>query len=167
MMLSGTAPSLCLAANKVPCTPKRTLSFYNTHTGESLSTIYWSDGTYDAYSLDDINTILRDHRTGEIKPISLRLLDLLYAIKTRLGPDRQFHIISGYRSPKTNAILCVKSSSVAKKSLHMRGEAVDFFLPGCKLSLLRNTAINLQAGGVGYYPRLNFIHIDVGRIRSW
>jgi uncharacterized protein YcbK (DUF882 family) len=147
--------------------PDRSLFLYNLHTGEGLETVYWSRGKYIPKALADINYILRDHRTGEIESIDKRLLDLLYAIGKRLGSQNSFKIISGYRSPSTNAVLCRRSSAVAKCSLHLQGKAVDIRVPGCELSSLRNTAIALKRGGVGYYPTSNFVHVDVGRVRYW
>lgn len=147
--------------------PKRSLSFYNLHTEESLRAVYWANGEYLSEALADINHILRDHRTGEIKPIDTRLLDLLYAIDVKLKARQPFHIISGYRSAKTNASLHVRDRGTAKHSLHVRGKAVDIRLPGGSLSQLRRVATNLRGGGVGYYAHSNFIHIDVGRVRYW
>lgn len=147
--------------------PERMLSLYNLHTGESLRTIYWNQGKYIHEALADINYILRDHRTGEIESIDKRLLDLLYAIGKRLKTQNSFQIISGYRSSSTNAILRERSGGVAKGSLHVQGKAVDIRVQGCELSSLRNTAIALKGGGVGYYARSNFVHVDVGRIRYW
>ena len=147
--------------------PDRSLSLYNLHTEENLKTVYWSRGEYIPQALVDINCILRDHRTGEITSIDKRLLDLLYAIARRLGTKDPFKIISGYRSPSTNALLRKRSSGVAKGSLHQQGKAVDIRVPGCELSSLRNAAIALKGGGVGYYPTSHFVHIDVGRVRYW
>ena len=145
--------------------PNRSLSFYNLHTAENLKTVYWSRGKYISDALVDINYILRDHRSGEIESIDKRLLDLLYALGKRLEIKDPFNIISGYRSPSTNAFLHKRSSGVAKGSLHQLGKAVDIRVPGCELSSLRNAAIELKRGGVGYYPSANFVHVDVGRVR--
>ena len=147
--------------------PDRSLSLYNLHTEENLKTVFWSRGEYISEALVDINYIFRDHRTGEIESIDKRLLDLLYVIGKRLGTKDPFKIVSGYRSPSTNALLSKKSSGVAKGSLHQQGKAVDIRVPGCELSSLRNAAIALKGGGVGYYPSANFVHIDVGKVRYW
>ena len=147
--------------------PKRTLSLYNTHTEESIDVCYYLQGRYQPMALKNINYILRDHRAGEIKSIDNDLLDLLYSIKMKLDTAEPFHIISGYRSPDTNEYLHRTHKGVAKNSLHMYGRAIDFRLPDISLSVLRRTAGALKAGGVGYYPRSNFIHIDVGPIRYW
>ena len=145
----------------------RSLYLYNLHTGESLKIVYQSQGEYVSEALVDIDYILRDHRTGEIKSIDKRLLDLLHAIGKRLGTQNPFQIISGYRSPSTNAFLRKKSSGVAKGSLHQKGKAVDIRVSDCELPSLRDTAIALKRGGVGYYSISNFVHIDVGRVRYW
>ena len=166
-VLSGMAPRLCFAAKGTYQSPKKSLSFYNTYTGESLETVYWAEENYVSPALDEINYILRDHRTGDIKPICTRLLDLLFAIKVNLKAEHPFHIISGYRSPKTNAVLRMKGRGVAKNSLHMSGKAVDVSVPGYRLSELRRAAIKLRGGGVGYYPRSNFVHVDSGAVRFW
>ena len=147
--------------------PKRKLSFYNTHTKESLEVYYYIQGTYQPMALKNINHTLRDHRTDEIKSIDINLLNLLYSIRKKLNISEPFHIISGYRSPETNEFLYTSSKGVAKNSLHMHGKAIDFRLPDISLPVLRRTAITLKAGGVGYYPCSNFIHIDVGPIRYW
>lgn len=146
---------------------KRILSFYNTHTGEALSTLYWASGRYLKPSLSDINYILRDHRTDEVMSMDLSLLDLLHAIHLKVRTQEPFHIISGYRSARTNAFLCKQNRGVVKNSLHLSGKAVDIRLPGYELSSLRRVAVNLRAGGVGYYPQSDFVHVDVGRVRNW
>ena len=161
------SPSQGLGAIRAGLKSKRSLSFYNTHTGESLKTVYWAEGEYVTGALEKINRILRDHRTGEIESIDTQLLDLLNAIRLRLDTYKPFHIISGYRSPKTNARLRKQSCGVARNSLHMLGKAVDIRVPGFRLPGLRKAAMDLKCGGVGYYPRSSFIHVDVGRVRYW
>jgi uncharacterized protein YcbK (DUF882 family) len=146
---------------------ERSLAFYNLHTGESLRAVYWVDGGYVPDVLNEVNYLLRDYRAGEIKPISTRLLDVLYGMKHRLESDGPFHVISGYRNAKTNALLRKQSKGVAKKSLHMEGKAVDIRLPGCELTTLRRAAMEMQMGGVGYYPKSCFVHVDVGEVRYW
>ncbi len=148
-------------------TPERTLSFYNLHTGENLKTAYWVEGEYIPEALSDINHLLRDFRNDEIKPISLGLLNLLHDITQRLGTSKPIQLISGYRSSSTNAKLHDRSSGVAKHSLHMDGMAADIRIPGHDLSELHKVAAAMQGGGVGYYPKSDFIHVDVGRIRYW
>ncbi len=118
-------------------------------------------------ALADINHILRDHRTNDVLPMQLPLLDLLYTLHGVLAVPRPFQIISGYRSPKTNALLAANSGGVAKHSLHMQGMAVDIHVEGVPLDQLRRAAIGLQTGGVGYYPASGFVHVDIGRARHW
>lgn len=147
--------------------PPRNLTLVNLHTQETLNCCYWRAGAYLPDALADVAKVLRDHRTGEVHPIDPRLLDLLTQLSGRLGAGRPFEVISGYRSPETNAKLHAKSSGVATRSLHMDGKAIDVRLPGVPLTKLRDVALDLQAGGVGYYPTSNFVHVDVGRVRRW
>lgn len=146
---------------------EKVLSFYNIHTRESLRTVYRDKGEYVPEALKSINYIMRDHRGDKIKTIDTNLLDLLYAIHSRLNTRQYFHIISGYRSPATNAFLIRHSSGVARNSLHMYGKAVDIRVPNIPLPLVRQAAVDLGDGGVGYYPDSNFIHIDVGELHYW
>lgn len=146
----------------------RSLSLFNTHTGEKLTeVIYWEKGLYLPEALNDINYVLRDHRTNEVHSIDPTTLDLMAAISQKVDARRPFEIISGYRSPSTNALLRKKSRSVAKKSYHVQGKAVDLRLPGIPLKVVRKAALDLRTGGVGYYPKSDFVHIDSGRVRSW
>jgi uncharacterized protein YcbK (DUF882 family) len=146
---------------------ERVLSFRHLHTGETLVRPYWANGEYLPEHLAEIDRLLRDHRTGEIHPIDPSVLDVLHRLQQKVGSRKPFEIISGYRSPKTNAMLRKGSSGVAKKSLHMQGRAIDIRLPGQDLAKLRQAALGLKAGGVGYYPRSNFLHLDTGRVRYW
>jgi len=159
------APSLW-AAMPQPAGERR-LRFYNLHTGEQLNATFWADGEYVAAELATIDHLLRDYRTGEVTPIDTALLERLHALQQSFGRHDTFHVISGYRSPATNAALSSKSSGVAKRSLHMQGRAIDIRLPGVELKTLRQAALAQQAGGVGYYAKSNFIHIDTGRTRFW
>ena len=148
----------------------RTLSFFNTHTGERLKAEYCCDGTYDPEALSELNHILRDFRANEVKPIDPKLFDLLHELAGTVETDAPFHIISGYRSPNTNTLLRTRGGAhtgVASKSLHMVGRAIDIRLPGTKLDHLRAAARSLKLGGVGYYPSSNFVHLDTGRVRYW
>ena len=147
--------------------PEHSLSFLNLHTGESLKTTFRADGTLIDQELAAIDQLLRDHRSGEVYRMDPLLLDTLYQLQQSVDVDGPSHIISGYRSPKTNAKLRTGSNGVAKRSLHMQGKAVDIRLPGCKLKDLRNAALALKSGGVGYYPGSDFIHVDTGRVRRW
>ncbi len=147
---------------------ERRLSFYNLHTGEHLTTAYWADGAYLEDELAAVNRLLRDHRSGDISPIDRKLLDRLYGLQQQLGSNGTYHVISGYRSPVTNAKLQQASNGgVAKRSLHMQGRAIDIRLPGIELKHLRQAALSQKAGGVGYYERSNFVHLDTGRTRFW
>jgi uncharacterized protein YcbK (DUF882 family) len=147
--------------------PDRALSFHNLHTEENLDTVYWKQGRYLRAGLDAIDYILRDYRTGEIHSMDTEVLDLLYAIRTALQVRQPFHVISGYRSPRTNAFLCESGRGVARNSLHIQGKAADIRIPEIELSLLRDVTMSLKRGGVGYYPSSNFVHVDVGRVRYW
>ncbi|UCH46258.1 MAG: YcbK family protein [Nitrospiraceae bacterium] len=146
---------------------ERSLSFLNLHSKESLEINYWKNGSYDEEALDAINYLFRDHRSGAVKPIDRKLLDLLYAVKTRIGSTEPFHLISGYRSRRSNNQLRHHNGGVAKNSLHVLGQAADIRLPGSSLKQLRSIAFELKGGGVGYYPRSNFVHLDVGQVRYW
>lgn len=147
--------------------PERTLEFINLHTDETLRSCYWADGDYDSNSLSEINQILRDHRADEVYAMDTRLIDLLHTLHEITESKTPFHIISGYRSPQTNEKLRKQGSGVAKRSLHMQGKAIDVRLPDLKLAVLRDAAISLEAGGVGYYAKSNFIHLDIGKPRNW
>jgi uncharacterized protein YcbK (DUF882 family) len=147
--------------------PERTLSFKNLHTGEELTATYWAEGQYQAGEIKAINRVLRDHRTGDIYGMDSLLLETLNILHYKMEGKSPFHVISGYRSPKTNAMLSQKSNGVAKKSYHMQGKAIDIRLPGRELCDLHKMALSLKAGGVGYYSKSDFIHLDTGRVRSW
>jgi uncharacterized protein YcbK (DUF882 family) len=158
------------AAAAPKAAPERLLSFFNTHTGERLKTSYCCGGVYQPEALKEINHILRDFRANEIKPIDPKLLDLLHELGGTLETDQPFHIISGYRSPQTNAMLRERGGShtgVASHSLHMDGKAIDIRVPGVNLDQVRAAARSLKLGGVGYYPSSNFVHVDTGRVRFW
>ncbi len=147
---------------------ERSLSLLNTHTGERLKeVVFWEKGNYIHDALENLNHVLRDHRTNEIHPIDPMTLDLMAAISRKIDAKQPFEIISGYRSPQTNRALRNNSSGVAKNSYHMQGKAVDLRLPGVPLKTLRKAALNLRMGGVGYYPKSDFVHVDSGRVRSW
>lgn len=148
--------------------PERTLSFYNTHTGEELNkVVYWADGIYIQETLKDINHILRDYRRDEVRAIDPGLLDQLCTLHRKLQVRSPIHIISGYRSPATNNEIRSKSRGVAKKSLHMSGKAIDLRIPGISLAQIRKAAVAMKSGGVGYYPKSDFVHLDTGLVRTW
>lgn len=165
--LVAALPGPAIAAVRCFSDPSRALSIYNTHTGETFQGVYWFRGRYLWESLDRIDRVLRDHRTGEVRAIDPRLLDLLHTLGKNLDARHPFHVISGYRSPQTNAMLRAQGRGVAGKSLHMKGKAIDINLPDCAVSVLHRAAMEQRRGGVGYYPGPGFVHIDVGRVRSW
>ncbi len=156
-----------LAAVTNLISPERTLDFFNTHTEEKTKTVYWSGGAYVPEGLTEINRILRDFRTGEIREIDIDLLDLLFNLRQTLRSYEPFHIISGYRCAETNSLLRSRSTGVAKNSLHVEGKAIDIRLPGYELRTVKSAAVHLRGGGVGYYPDSDFVHLDVGRVRYW
>lgn len=145
----------------------RTLSLLNLHTGEKLKATYFEAGQYLPDALEAMNHLLRDFRTGDTHPIAPNLLDLVTTLQGRLDTNQTIHVISGYRSPHTNALLHERSNGVASHSLHMQGEAMDIRIPGVELADLRDAALGLGRGGVGYYPGSDFVHVDVGRVRRW
>ena len=145
----------------------KSLTFNNLHTGERLKVDYAVNGNYETDALQAVNHILRDYRNGEVHVIEPKLLDLLNLLQRRLGSTAEIEVISGYRSPATNAIMHEHSAGVAAHSLHMQGMAIDIRLPDVALDRLHDTALAMQLGGVGYYPSLDFVHVDVGRVRRW
>lgn len=161
------AAALPWPARALAATPARELAFYNLHTGEKLRLAYAENGQYIPGALAEINHVLRDYRTGDVHAIDPALLDQLHLLQRHVETPGAFHVISGYRSPLTNHMLNAHSDGVASKSLHMEGRAIDICLPGKDLASLHRAALSMQAGGVGYYPASNFIHMDTGRIRRW
>ncbi|RIK96610.1 MAG: Twin-arginine translocation pathway signal [Burkholderiales bacterium] len=144
------------------------LAFVNTHTGESLDVVYREGPRYLGDALAEIDRVLRDHRSGDVHEIDRALLDQLVQLRARLDVGkRPFHVISGYRSPRTNAMLASRSSGVASRSLHLQGRAIDIRMPGVDLADVHRAALSMQAGGVGYYARSDFVHLDTGRVRRW
>lgn len=142
------------------------LSFYNRHTGESIKKCtFWADGDYDLAALKDINKLFRDHRTNTIHEIDRNLLHILHKVQTKLETSETFHLISGYRDPKTNKMLNSRSRGVAKVSQHIYGKAADIYVPGRTLKQVQSAAKSLRAGGVGRYTE--FVHVDTGRVRYW
>jgi uncharacterized protein YcbK (DUF882 family) len=145
----------------------RRISLLNLHTDERCSVVYKEAGAVIPDALGEVNRVLRDFRTGDVHPIDTRLLDMLADLSVQMDTTQPFHIISGYRSPKTNSMLHEKSDGVATRSLHMDGKAVDIRLPGRSLSKVRDAALAMQRGGVGYYAKSDFVHVDTGRVRRW
>lgn len=158
------APAAGHAANP----PPRTLKLHNLHTGERVRATYWANGHYRQDGLDEINHVLRDHRADEITTMDVRLLDTLHALQRELdATGREVHVISGYRAPATNEMLRRQGRNVARRSLHTQGKAMDVRLAGLPLANVHQAALGMEAGGVGYYPASEFVHIDVGRVRRW
>jgi len=145
----------------------RKLTFQNLHTGESCTSAYWAEGSYIPDSLAQIAHVLRDHRNDAVHPIDTKLLDLLNRLHGALDVNKPFQVISGYRSPESNAKLAAASNGVATHSLHMDAKAIDIRVPGVDLKHLHKAAKALGAGGVGFYGASNFVHVDVGRVRYW
>ncbi|HEY4032287.1 MAG TPA: DUF882 domain-containing protein, partial [Caulobacteraceae bacterium] len=145
------------AAPAVSTGPRRVL-LHNLHTGEALDAVYWDQGSYVPDALASVNKVLRDYRTGDVHAMDPRLLDLLHEVHGRVGAGKPFQVISGYRSPHTNAMLHERSGQVAAHSLHMDGLAIDVRMEGVALDHLHKAALDLQAGGVGLYPTSDFVH---------
>ena len=146
---------------------QRQLDFFHTHTGESLSVIYHDGNDYIQAALEQINSYLADFRNGAIHPIDPSTLDILFRLRAHFGGSGTFEIISGYRSPQTNAMLRAQGRDVAKRSLHMEGKAIDTSLREVDTARLRDAAIALRLGGVGYYRNSDLVHVDSGRVRTW
>ena len=147
----------------------RQLSFYHTHTGKRLDIVYSRDGAYVPSALEEINRFLFDFRTGDAAEMDPELLDLIYDVRAALGGDGTYQVVSAYRSPKTNEMLRGRSANtgVAKKSQHILGKAIDVRLEGVRTTRLRDTALVMRRGGVGFYEASDFVHMDTGRPRSW
>jgi uncharacterized protein YcbK (DUF882 family) len=148
--------------------PERSLKLFNTHTNETASVVFKRGDQFDAAALVSLNQLLRDHRNGEVHEIDPRLFDQLHDLALAAHCDPHFEIISGFRSQESNDKMSAKpGSGVAKKSLHMQGRALDVRLKGCACSELRDLALAAKQGGVGYYQRSDFVHIDTGAFRTW
>jgi len=165
--LAGVTAASAVPLKSAFAIERRDLAFYHTHTRMELSIVYATDGEYIRPALAKINDFLADFRTGGIKRIDPLLLDLIYDIRKSLGSSGTYEVISAYRSPQTNAMLRAKSGGVAKNSQHLLGNAIDVRLSDVKTSRLRDAALAMKRGGVGYYKESDFVHIDVGRVRRW
>lgn len=177
-MLGGGAAGLTLSrlagaqdapavAQKAPL-EERAIELFNTHTNENAHVVFKRGEEYDAAALETLKKLLRDHRNGESHDMDPRLYDQLFELAQAANCHPHFEIISGYRSPESNDKMSSKpGSGVAKKSLHMQGRALDVRLKGCKCSALRDFALSAKQGGVGYYERSDFVHIDTGAFRTW
>ena len=171
MAVSAAAPALVLPGRARAAAPRQ-LAMAHTHTREDIDVVYAVGPHYEPAALQQLDHFLRDHYSGDVGHIDPALHDLLHALHATLGPvggaPAPFHAISGYRSPKTNAHLkATRGGGVATRSLHMLGQAIDIRLPGVPLADLRDAALALKRGGVGYYPRDQFVHVDIGRVRRW
>ncbi len=168
LAVAAAAGLIAAPAIAMPRAPgRRELAFHNLHTGESLDMVYWAEGRYLPEATQRIEYLLRDFRNDKVHPIDPRLLDLLTGLRARLNTDAPYQVISGYRSPETNAMLRSTSEGVATNSLHLEGRAIDLRIPGRALAAVHREALAMKAGGVGYYPRSDFVHVDVGRVRQW
>ena len=148
--------------------PESHLRLFHTHTGERIDVVFRRGGEYVTAGLDQLNHFLRDHRTGDVHRYNPKVFDLLADLETAVGrAGAEIQIICGYRTPWSNNFLRETTTGVAKKSLHMEAEAIDIRLPGTPLQKLRDTALAMKRGGVGYYASSNFVHVDVGRVRRW
>lgn len=144
------------------------LALYNTHTHERLDVTYRQpSGEYDGDALSAIDQLLRCHYTNKITQMDPGVIEFVNALDKRLGGGNEIHVVSGFRSPEYNQLLRRKSRRVARYSLHQSGKAIDLRIPGVGLKVIRKTALDLRHGGVGYYPRRGFIHVDSGRFRYW
>ena len=145
----------------------RRMRLYSGRTGERMNAIYWIDGEYIPEAMREINLFMRDWRNNQTIPIDRRTIDFMAATHRLLDADAPYMVLSGYRSPQTNAMLRARSSAVASNSLHMRGQAVDLRLEGRSVDQIARAATACRAGGVGRYSRSNFVHVDCGDIRTW
>jgi len=148
--------------------PEYRLKFFHLHTGERLDIVYRKGGQYLSEALDHLDRYLRDHRTGSIRHYDPRIFDLLHDLTAKLGkPGAEIDVVCGYRTPWSNEFLRTHGHGVARQSLHMQAMAIDIRLPGVRTADLRDAALALQRGGVGYYAESDFVHVDVGRVRRW
>ena len=166
-VLGGVFTTLLLPLRRAGAVDERRLKFYHTHTGKRLDVAYKRRDEYVPDALNEINAFLSDFRSGDIIDIDTQLLDLIYDIREALDSKGTYEVISAYRSAKTNEMLRSRSSGIAKNSQHLFGKAVDVRLTDIELTKLRDTAIAMKRGGVGYYASSNFVHIDTGRVRRW
>jgi uncharacterized protein YcbK (DUF882 family) len=165
--LTVFSPPSILASIRSETQTEKSLFLYNPHTKETFCGIYRRNGEYLPQALENINRIMRDTRTGRVKAIDKHLLNLLHDLSMKLKAQDPFHVISGYRTPKSNAKLRKQGRGAAKNSYHLKGKAADIRLPGYRTSVLRRAACEMKKGGVGFYPRLKFVHVDVGPVRYW
>ena len=146
---------------------EKTLRLYNIHTGEKVEATFWAEGRYIDEEVQMLDILLRDHRANEVQAMQRKLYHHLSKLPTMLDPKQGVHIISGYRSAATNQYLRNNTGGVAKKSLHMQGRAIDIRMPGVSTRDVSKAARSMRIGGVGYYPKSGFVHLDTGRVRQW
>ncbi len=164
----GQAPEVSPKQSPSPPGKEHHLRLYNTHTGERIDILYRRGDLYISDALAKLDHFLRDHRTGDVRPFDPRLYDILSDLTASLGqPGAEIDIVCGYRTSSTNETLRAHTTGVAKNSLHIQAEAIDLRMPGMETLKLRQAALALNRGGVGYYPHSDFIHVDVGRVRQW
>jgi uncharacterized protein YcbK (DUF882 family) len=166
-LVCGAAATMRARSAMADTANVRSVAFVHTHTGEKLTAAYWQDGEYQAEVLRQVNHLLRDFRNNEVHAIDPALLDVLFELRTKVGSERAFHVISAYRSPKTNEMLRQSSNGVAEHSMHMLGKAIDVRLEAFPTAQLAEVARSLRRGGVGYYRASDFVHVDTGRVRYW
>lgn len=167
-LAAAALPALSAAAAMASLPDARALALVNTHTHEEIDIVYADGKRYVPEALGSLNRFLRDHYTGDIGLMDPQIFDLLHRVQQVLGSKDSFAVISGYRCAATNTHLRqTRSGGVAKHSLHMEGRAIDVRLPGVPLADLHEAALSLRAGGVGFYPREQFVHLDTGRVRNW
>jgi uncharacterized protein YcbK (DUF882 family) len=155
-------------ANPPNSTEERRLHLYHAHTGERIDIVYRQGDRYLPDATSKLDQFLRDHRTGDVRHYDPQVFDLLWDLTASVGrPGAEIEIVCGYRTPWSNEFLRSHTAGVAKHSLHMQAKAIDIRLPGTETLKLRNAALALRRGGVGYYPRSGFIHVDTGRVTQW
>jgi uncharacterized protein YcbK (DUF882 family) len=167
--LGSAVAAMVSAPGRLLASPReeRLLSFVHTHTRERLTVPYFADGAYLPEGISTLNAFLRDFRTGQEHPIDPALFDILNDLRLATGTRSPFHVVSGYRSPRTNARLRANCRGVARGSLHQQGRAIDVRLADVDSAALRDAAVALQRGGVGFYRGPDFVHVDTGRVRRW
>jgi uncharacterized protein YcbK (DUF882 family) len=165
--VGGAAAAMWTSRALADSVDVRSVSFVHTHTGEKLTAAYWKAGEYQSDVLQQVNHLLRDFRTNDVHVIDPTLLDVLFELRTKVGSQGAFHVISAYRSPKTNEMLRQSSNGVAEHSMHMLGKAIDVRLESFPTERLAEVARSLRRGGVGYYRASDFVHVDTGRVRYW
>ena len=164
----SASTTVATPTTSVDTEPAYRLRLYHTHTDEHIDIVYRRGDTYIPEAIDELNYFLRDSRNGTVHPYDPRLFDLLNELAASIGrPDAEINVVCGYRTPETNRALRRRSRRVARHSLHMEAMAIDIRIPGVSTKELRNAALSLHEGGVGYYRRHAFVHVDVGRVRKW